>query len=318
MVSPETAVAIGERLGERSAGVYQNESGAMVVTVDSEASARQVRAWGAAPKVVAHTADELAEVKNAVRAAAVSGMLWAVDVPNNQVLVSLDSTVTPAAEARLRERIKAYGDAVRVERSSNELRLAAAGGDAIFTVRNSRCSLGFNVRLSDGQAAFLTAGHCTGSGKALWGDANGTLLGVRLNSVYGPDDWAVVQYANNNVARPGSVNMKDGTLRDIANAGDAWVGQVVTRVGSTTGKRQGTVAVVDAEMKVGGVLVDNLVVTNACAEPGDSGGPLFAGNTALGLLSGLKGTCSDPIGPGRYTVYQPVKEALAKTGTTIY
>ena len=35
--------------------------------------------------------------------------------------------------------------------------------------------------------------------------------------------------------------------------------------------------------------VTGMIRTTVCAEPGDSGGALFAGNTALGLTSGGSG-----------------------------
>ncbi|MZG03432.1 trypsin-like serine protease, partial [Streptomyces sp. SID5614] len=50
-----------------------------------------------------------------------------------------------------------------------------------------------------------------------------------------------------------------------------------------------------------------------CAEPGDSGGALFSGSTALGLTSGGSGNCSS----GGTTFYQPVTEALSVYGVSI-
>ncbi|WP_241780208.1 trypsin-like serine protease, partial [Streptomyces wadayamensis] len=52
---------------------------------------------------------------------------------------------------------------------------------------------------------------------------------------------------------------------------------------------------------------------NVCAEPGDSGGALFAGSTALGLTSGGSGNCSS----GGTTFFQPVTEALSAYGVSI-
>jgi streptogrisin D len=50
-----------------------------------------------------------------------------------------------------------------------------------------------------------------------------------------------------------------------------------------------------------------------CAEPGDSGGSLFDGDTALGLTSGGSGDCAS----GGETFFQPVTEALSATGAQI-
>lgn len=60
--------------------------------------------------------------------------------------------------------------------------------------------------------------------------------------------------------------------------------------------------------------VYGLIRTNVCAEGGDSGCSLFAGNTALGLTSGGSGNCST----GGTTYFQPVKEALSVYGVSVY
>jgi streptogrisin D len=57
-----------------------------------------------------------------------------------------------------------------------------------------------------------------------------------------------------------------------------------------------------------------MISTTVCAEPGDSGGALFAGNTALGLTSGGSGNCS----AGGVTFFRPVTEALNVYGVRIY
>ena len=57
-----------------------------------------------------------------------------------------------------------------------------------------------------------------------------------------------------------------------------------------------------------------LIQTNVCAEPGDSGGPLYDGTKALGLTSGGSGDCST----GGTTFFQPVTEAASAYGVTVY
>jgi hypothetical protein len=54
--------------------------------------------------------------------------------------------------------------------------------------------------------------------------------------------------------------------------------------------------------------------TTVCAEPGDSGGPLYSGTTALGLTSGGSGNCSS----GGVTYFQPVVEALNRYGVSVF
>jgi hypothetical protein len=60
--------------------------------------------------------------------------------------------------------------------------------------------------------------------------------------------------------------------------------------------------------------VSGLIRTNVCAEPGDSGGSLVAGNQAQGVTSGGSGNCSS----GGTTYFQPVTEALSRYGVSVY
>ena len=61
-------------------------------------------------------------------------------------------------------------------------------------------------------------------------------------------------------------------------------------------------------------VVSGLIQTNVCAEPGDSGGPLYDGTKALGITSGGSGDCRS----GGTTFYQPVREAANAYGVTVY
>jgi streptogrisin D len=60
--------------------------------------------------------------------------------------------------------------------------------------------------------------------------------------------------------------------------------------------------------------VTGLIRTTVCAEPGDSGGSLYAGTSALGLTSGGSGNCSS----GGTTFFQPVTEPLSVFGVSVY
>jgi streptogrisin B len=62
------------------------------------------------------------------------------------------------------------------------------------------------------------------------------------------------------------------------------------------------------------VSLSGLIQTNVCAEPGDSGGPLYDGTRALGLTSGGSGDCTS----GGTTFFQPVREAANAYGVSVY
>src|SRR5262249_19161750 len=147
--------------------------------------------------------------------------------------------------------------------------------------------LGFNVRNAAGTQFFLTAGHCTNIG-ATWfaNQAQTVTLGTRTGTSFPGNDYGIVQYTNTTIAKPGMVNLYNGTNQDITQAGNAFVGQTVRRNGSTTHVHSGTVQAVNATVNYPQGTVTGLIRTNVCAEPGDSGGSLFAGTTALGLTSG--------------------------------
>ena len=98
--------------------------------------------------------------------------------------------------------------------------------------------------------------------------------------------------------------------------GTAYVGRKATRVGSTTGKHSGVVTAVGVTVRYGGgALVRNLIQTNICAEPGDSGGPLSSGRHALGITSGSAGGECPARG---ISLYQPIKPVLAAYGVQFY
>ena len=159
----------------------------------------------------------------------------------------------------------------------------------------------------------LTAGHCTNLGST-WTLGNGTVIGSRAGTSFPGNDYGIVRYTNTAIAHPGTVNLYNGTSRDITSAGNASVEQAVCRSGSTTRVRCGTVTALNATVNYPQGTVFGLIRTNVCAEPGDSGGSLFAGNTALGLTSGGSGNCT----VGGTTFFQPVTEPLGVYGVSVY
>ncbi|MEQ4301931.1 S1 family peptidase [Plantactinospora sp. B6F1] len=313
VATPEAATALSERLGARSAGTYLDDDGKMVVTVTDEAAARQVRAAGATPRVVTRGSAELARVTAELdRSARIPGTAWYVDPVTNQVAVEVDSTVTGAKLARIKAVIARFGGAVRIQSIPGTLSTTISGGQAIYTSR-SRCSLGFNVR-SGSTYYFLTAGHCTNAGANWSASSGGSVIGTRAGSSFPGNDYGIVRYASGIAQQPGDVYLYGG-YRDITGAANPTVNQSVQRSGSTTGVRSGRVTALNATVTYqGSGTVSGLIRTTVCAQPGDSGGPLFAGNTALGLTSGGSGNCSI----GGTTYFQPVVEALNAYGVSIY
>jgi streptogrisin D len=308
---PARASALAEHLGARSAGWYLNASGHPVVTVTDAAAATKVRTAGATPQLVRYGTTELTAVTRSLNhSARIVGTAWAVIPKTDQVVVSVDRTVTGAKLAEVKAAIAKYGEAARIEHVDGRFSLRISGGDAIYGGQY-RCSLGFNVH-SGSTGYFLTAGHCGNIAATWYSDGGHTaVLGDTVGSSFPGNDYAIVQYANG-ATQPSDVDLYGGS-QTITSAGNAFVGESVARSGSTTGVHTGTVQALDATVNYSEGTVSGLIQTDVCAEGGDSGGSLFDGSTALGLTSGGSGDCT----VGGQTFFQPVTEALAAYGVSI-
>jgi streptogrisin D len=301
------SVALAKALGAKSVGSYVDSAGKLVVNVTDQASAAQVRASGATPKFVAHSAAQLAGVQASLLSApAVVGSAWGVDPKTNQVVLSLPAGAKGAAVTALKAAAARAGSAARVETLSTPVRELISGGDAIFT-SGARCSLGFNVRNSANQNFFLTAGHCTNIG-ATWTTSSGQVIGSRTATSFPGNDYGVVRYTGT-VTASGTVGSQD-----ITSSGTPAVGSTVTRRGSTTGIHSGTVQQLNATVRYPQGTVSGLIRTTVCAEPGDSGGSLYRGTIAFGLTSGGSGNCTS----GGTTFFQPVTEPLNLFGLHVF
>jgi streptogrisin D len=297
-----------------TAGSYYNAAGRLVITVTDPATAKAAEASGAIAQRVTRSGAALKSITDTLYATArVAGTSWAVDPATNQVVLSVDSSVTGAALATVESTAKRFSGAVRVEHVAGTFSTQAAGGDAIYGGQY-RCSLGFNVR-SGTTYYFLTAGHCGNIASSWYSNSSKTtLLGNTYGSSFPGNDYAIVKYSTSYTNHPGTVDLYNGSSQDITSAGNATVGQAVKRSGSTTGVHSGSVTAVNATVNYAEGTVTGLIRTNVCAEGGDSGGALFAGSVALGLTSGGSGNCSS----GGTTYFQPVTEALSRYGVSVY
>jgi streptogrisin B len=256
------------------------------------------------------SATQLSAASEAVLDADVAGTAWNVDPKTNALVVTVDSTVSKAEINKIRQAAGSNAGALRIERTPGTFSKLISGGDAIYAT-SWRCSAGFNVRNSAGTYFMVTAGHCT-DGNPPWytNSARTTSIGPTAGSSFPVNDYGLVRYANTAIAHPGTV----GNV-DITSAANATVGMSVTRRGSTTGIHSGSVTGLNATVNYGGGdVVYGMIRTNVCAEPGDSGGPLYSGSRAIGLTSGGSGNCSS----GGTTFFQPVTEALSAYGVSVY
>jgi len=300
------ASTLDTRFGTRIAGSYVDDAGKLTVNVTDAATAAEVKAAGATPRFVTHSGAALAAADATLKATLKTpGTAFAVDPITNQLSVTADSTVTGAKLAAVKAIVAKLGDKARLESVPGTLSPTISGGDAIY-VSGARCSLGFNVR-SGTTYYFLTAGHCTNIG-ATWTNGS-TTLGTRTGTSFPTNDYGIVRYTTTSVTISGTVGSQD-----ITSAATPAVGATVSRRGSTTGTHSGQVTALNATVNYSQGSVYGMIRTTVCAEPGDSGGPLYSGTTAMGLTSGGSGNCSS----GGVTYFQPVVEPLSVYGVSVF
>jgi hypothetical protein len=290
------------RTGAVAVAVGTLATGTLLVAPATQAAPSAAPASAATLNAAVHVLDTTARIP---------GTAWAIDTKTNQVVVSLDQSVTGTKLAKISAVVSKLGTAVRTERVAGTFHKYIAGGDAIYGGQY-RCSLGFNVR-SGSTYYFLTAGHC-GNIASTWysNSSHTTVLGTTAGSSFPGNDYAIVRYTNGSVP-PGTVDLYGGS-QDITSAANAFVGEAVKRSGSTTHVHSGSVTATNATVNYAEGTVTGLIKTTVCAEGGDSGGPLFDGTKALGLTSGGSGNCSS----GGTTYFQPVTEALSVYGVSVY
>jgi streptogrisin B len=247
--------------------------------------------------------DRLAAASHGVLASGVRGVAWYVDPTTDKVVVTVDKTVSTSEVASIRKSAGPDASALSIRHATGVFRPLVSAGDAIYGGQY-RCSLGFNV-VSGSTYYFLTAGHCGKVAKSWYTDAqHRTLIGPTIGYSFPGNDYALVQYTNTALSHPGGYT-----------AANAFVGEKVTRDGSTSGVHSGTVQALNVTVRYqGGGKVSGLIQTNVCAEPGDSGGPLYDGTKGIGLTSGGSGDCTT----GGTTFFQPVTEALSAYGVSLY
>ena len=246
------------------------------------------------------------------RDAAVPGTAWWTDPVTGRVVVAADDTVTGAALARLTGTVDRLGGHLVREPGVRTRRIA--GGDVVFGNAGFRCTVGFNAR----QALtifFLTAAHCVGDiGTPVFADPNGL---VPIGVVAARDethDYALVRYTDATIPKPSAVNLYNGTLQPITAVSGGSVGQAVQRSGPVTGVRSGRITALNVTVYFAGGMVTNLIRTTVCAEPGDSGGPLFSGSIGIGMTVGGSGNCTT----GGVTYFSQVTRAMSQYGVTVY
>ncbi|WOX15140.1 S1 family peptidase [Streptomyces sp. N50] len=311
---------IADSLGDsRTAGIYlDRDRQRFVVTVTDSKAAEAVKEAGAIPERVTYDTAYLDSIKQKLDDTfRTPGTMWGVDVPANQVVIHADSTVSDADFTELSEFIAPYGDAahiVRIAGETTETTSPINGGDYIQN-GTVACSYGFTVRskANPEYKSILTAGHCTIEGGNDWFKSDGTYIGYTTGHYFsdGNDFGLIRAYNTSEVTYYGNVEAQNGEAQDITYSRDSALGESVCASGFTSKYGCGTVEFKNQTITYSdGHQITGMDVTSICRAGGDSGGPLFAGDAALGILSGgNSSTC--------FSYYQPVNEALAWYGVEV-
>jgi hypothetical protein len=243
----------------------------------------------------------------------VAGTAWMVDYKTNKVVVEGDSSVSTSDWSSMTDLTDGMGGMVDMQRTQGVFETRVNGAEPIFST-SGRCSAGFNV--TNGQSEFiLTAGHCGPAGTTWFSDNTGqTRVGSTIKSNFPGNDFSLIQYADGQAAAGNNViSIGNNQGVRITSAGNPVVGQKVFRSGSTSGLHDGTVTGLNATVNYPEGTVTGLIQTTVCAEPGDSGGPLFSDGLALGVTSGGSGDCTS----GGTTFFQPITSAMSTLGVQL-
>ncbi|MFC5287447.1 alpha-lytic protease prodomain-containing protein [Actinokineospora guangxiensis] len=292
-------LALKARLGSAYGGSWLDSTGTtLTVAVTDAKLSGAVEGQGAIAATVRHSVSTLDKAKSRLdaKAAAAPDAVpgWYVDVRANRVVVLTHAGAEAKAKAWAAG-AGLSGDVVAFEASTEDPKplIDIIGGNA-YTFGSGRCSIGFAV-----EGGFVTAGHCGRAGTRT-SNPSGSVVG----SSFPGNDYAWVRADAGNTPRA-LVNRYPGTV-PVAGSQEAPVGSSVCRSGSTTGWRCGTIQQKNASVTYPEGTITGLVRTNACAEPGDSGGSWITGDQAQGVTSGGSGNCQT----GGTIYFQPLLEIL--------
>jgi len=276
-----------------------------------------------------------------------------LDEASNRVLVGVERGASHANITSLAARLGVPAEAI-VTRDVDPIQYAATLQDQVRPVvagvqihfGNFLCSIGFNA-VSGGQNSFVTASHCTNTQGGVEGTQYFQSLSSQPNSFIGTEvadpvyvrgrkgtacpksrrcrfsDASRAAYAAGvpftlgGIAQTSGPNNGSLTITgtfNVTSEGDAVVGDIVNKVGRTTGWTQGVVTNTCVNTGVSGSNIVQLCQTfvSAGVGGGDSGSDVFGltgGNSVrlLGILWGGNGA-------GTQFVYSPITNVEQELG----
>jgi hypothetical protein len=290
-------------------------AGGLVVANGAQADPDPVRFTAAQLDSVQSALDQLATTSGAGQVRS-----WYVDPLSGTEVVTVDPRAGDRATQRFLRQARANGSMVTVRQARGKLATTAdlLGGYQVDKNTGHQCSLGFNARSGDGNAVFLTAGHCTAGRPSF--SREGTVIGTTRSSSFPGNDFGTVNVVDGWVQR-GAVERWNGADVAVLGHANATVGSKLCKSGRSTNWTCGEVVAKNVTVNYGdGKVVKGLVQHTACVEGGDSGGPNMTGNYAQGITSGaalLSGLCMQKYGQTNESYSQPISEALSASGVSL-
>ena len=145
------------------------------------------------------------------------------------------------------------------------------------------CTSGFGVKDSSGVRGISTAGHCKDTleddGETL------TIQGSDYKGYYGDFQWHTGPQDFSDDFFAGSDSVTETNERDVMDVGTAAVGQILCRNGITSHRDCQEVRKIH---DCNGVACSLVQFTSNLCDDGDSGGPVYWGNTAYGIQQGWR------------------------------
>ncbi|WP_327232898.1 S1 family peptidase [Streptomyces sp. NBC_01317] len=317
LAAEKTATAVDTK-AQRVAGSsyggswFDPASGTLTVALAGDEKAAAVRATGAAVQLVRHSERQLDAAKKRIdKLTAPAGVSsWQVDPRTNQVVVNVVAERKDDNDVRAFVAKALKTGPVTVAETTEAPRTTAAGtvgGDPYYT-GNVRCSIGFSV-----YGGFVTAGHCGGTGAAVYG-WDRSYIGNFQGSTFPGNDYAWVNVGSGWWTVP--VVLGWGTVSDqlVRGSNEAPVGASICRSGSTTHWRCGVIQGKNITVNYSQGAVYAMTGTSVCVEGGDSGGSYISGDQAQGITSGGSGNCTS----GGQSFYQPINPVLSRYGLTLH
>ncbi|WP_191296996.1 fibronectin type III domain-containing protein [Lentzea cavernae] len=311
---------------------FDAAAGKLTVAVQTENAARQARAEGANAVVVQRSAADLenllGDVKELIGDGVPGVFSWGVDVRDNQVDVTVNTSRKTEATERFLTRVRALGGVNVVETKSQQRQQAGTvqAGSPWWPGSETYCSVGFAATDANGGKHFLTAGHCTNdANQAAYGQTGqqnrlGTSNVGGTRSVNAREgDMGVVAVTESGWTLSPAVNTWGQPAITVTGSAEAMVGDRVCHSGNTSKWQCGEVKYTNKAVDYGGGLViEGLTWTTACSKGGDSGGAWLLGDKAVGLHDGGPSQCvQNPTDDGDLSIFQPVNEALRKWNLTL-